>query len=335
MNDVLFAYPLFLHGLWLILLFTAIYVYNAIKRKPLVQLPSLSGFAHGPLSWKVRLRHLPFVLRMLAFSLLVVSIARPQSKSSWQDLHTEGIDIMMVIDVSTSMLAKDLKPNRLEAAKNVAADFIGNRPDDRLGLVIFSGESFTQCPLTSDHSVLVNLFSQVRTGVLENGTAIGMGLASAINRLKDSKAKSKVVILLTDGVNNAGAVSPLLAAELAKPYNIRVYTIGVGSRGYAYAPARVYPNGEFIYDYVKVEIDEKVLTETASITGGKYFRATNNNSLKKIYEEIDKMEKTIVEEKQYSKRTELFRPLALFSAGLLLIDFLLRLSVFKSATPLS
>jgi Ca-activated chloride channel family protein len=334
MRDVLFAYPLFLHGLWLILLFTAIYVFNAIKRKPLVQLPSLSGFFHSKLSWKVRLRHLPFVLRMLAFSLFVVSLARPQSKSSWQDLHTEGIDIMMGIDVSASMLAKDLKPNRLEAAKNVATDFIANRPDDRLGLVIFSGESFTQCPLTSDHSVLVNLFSQVRTGVLEDGTAIGMGLASAINRLKDSKAKSKVVILLTDGVNNAGAVSPLLAAELAKPYNIRVYTIGVGSRGSAYAPVRVYPNGEYIYDYVKVEIDEKVLNQIASLTGGKYFRATNNNSLKKIYAEIDKMEKTIVEEKQYSKRTELFRPLALFAAALLLIDFLLRLSVFKSATPL-
>jgi Ca-activated chloride channel family protein len=232
------------------------------------------------------------------------------------------------------MLAKDLKPNRLEAAKNVAIEFIENRPDDRLGLVIFSGESFTQCPLTSDHTVLKNLFTQVQTGVLQDGTAIGMGLASAVNRLKESKAKSKVVILLTDGVNNAGALSPLLAAELAKPFNIRIYTIGVGSRGKAYAPVGIYPNGQYVYDYVKVEIDEKVLSEIASITGGKYFRATSNSSLEKIYAEIDKMEKTIIEEKQYSKRTELFRPLALAASGLLILDLLLRLSIFKSARPI-
>lgn len=334
MSDVLFAYPVFFHGLWLILLFSGLYLYKSFRRKPVLQLSSLGGFEHSPVSWKVRLRHLPFLLRMIAFSLLIVALARPQSKTSWQDLHTEGIDIILGIDVSASMLAKDLKPNRLEAAKKVASDFIGSRPDDRLGLVIFSGESFTQCPLTSDHTVLINLFSQVKTGILEDGTAIGMGLASAINRLKDSKAKSKVVILLTDGVNNAGAVGPLLAAELAKPYNIRIYTIGVGSLGSALAPVALYPNGQYIYDYVKVEIDEKVLSEIASITGGKYFRATNNNSLKKIYAEIDKMEKTIVEEKQYSKRTELFRPLALMAAGLFLLDILLRLSLFKSATPI-
>jgi Ca-activated chloride channel homolog len=334
MNDVLFAYPIFFHGLWLVLLLTILYVHQNLKRKPLVHLPSFAGFEHAPLSWKLRLRHLPFILRMLAFALLMFALARPQSKSSWQDLHTEGIDIIMGIDVSASMLAKDLKPNRLEAAKKVATEFVGNRPDDRLGLVIFSGESFTQCPLTSDHTVLINLFSQVKTGVLEDGTAIGMGLASAINRLKDSKAKSKVVILLTDGVNNAGAVSPLLAAELAKPYNIRIYTIGVGSRGTALAPVGIYPNGQYVYDYVKVEIDEKVLSEIASYTGGKYFRATSNNSLEKIYGEIDKMEKTIVEEKQYSKRTELFRPLAIIAAGLFLLDLLLRITLFKSATPL-
>lgn len=333
MNDVLFAYPLFFHGLWLVLISTIFYVYRNLKKKPVVNLSSLSGFEHAPVSWRVRLRHLPFVLRMLAFSLLMLALARPQSRSSWQDLHTEGIDIMMGVDVSASMLAKDLKPNRLEAAKSVAAEFIGNRPDDRLGLVIFSGESFTQCPLTTDHSVLLNLFSQVRTGILEDGTAIGMGLASAINRLKDSRAKSKVVILLTDGVNNAGAVSPLLAAELAKPYNIRIYTIGVGSRGTAYAPVGIYPNGQYVYDYVKVEIDEKVLSEIAGLTGGKYFRATNNNSLKKIYAEIDKMEKTIIEEKQYSRRTELFRPLAIMAAGLFFLDLFLRLSLFKSAGP--
>ena len=333
MNDVLFAHPVFFHGLWLILFSIAYYVFQNLKRKPAIALSSFSGLEHAPVSWKVRLRHLPFILRMLAFSILMIALARPQSKSSWQDLHTEGIDIMMGVDVSASMLAKDLKPNRLEAAKNVASEFIGSRPDDRLGLVIFSGESFTQCPLTTDHSVLLNLFSEVKTGMLEDGTAIGMGLASTINRLKDSKAKSKVVILLTDGVNNAGAVSPLLAAELAKPYNIRIYTIGVGSRGKAYAPVGIYPNGQYVYDYVEVEIDEKVLSDIAALTGGKYFRATNNNSLKKIYEEIDKMEKTIIEEKQYSRRTELFRPLALLAAGLLLMDLVLRLSFFKSAGP--
>lgn len=333
MNDVLFAHPVFFHGLWLVLFSIAYYVFQNLKRKPAIALSSFSGLEHAPVSWKVRLRHLPFILRMLAFSILMIALARPQSKSSWQDLHTEGIDIMMGVDVSASMLAKDLKPNRLEAAKNVASEFIGSRPDDRLGLVIFSGESFTQCPLTTDHSVLLNLFSEVKTGMLEDGTAIGMGLASTINRLKDSKAKSKVVILLTDGVNNAGAVSPLLAAELAKPYNIRIYTIGVGSRGKAYAPVGIYPNGQYVYDYVEVEIDEKVLSDIAALTGGKYFRATNNNSLKKIYEEIDKMEKTIIEEKQYSRRTELFRPLALLAAGLLLMDLVLRLSFFKSAGP--
>ncbi|MCE3280671.1 MAG: von Willebrand factor type domain protein, partial [Bacteroidetes bacterium] len=265
--------------------------YNAELRVSAVQ--SFDGIKP---SLKQYLRHSLFVLRLLAISALIIVLMRPQSRSSWKDVKTEGIDIVMSLDISSSMLAKDLKPDRLEAAKDVAQDFIDSRPNDRIGLVIFSGESFTQCPLTSDHAVVKNLFAGIRTGMVADGTAIGDGLATAISRVKDSKAKSKVVILLTDGVNNQGAVAPLTAAEIAKVFGIRVYTIGLGTMGKALSPIAMYPNGQYEYGYVEVNIDEKSMNEIAEMTGGKYFRATDNKKLKEIYKEIDRMEKTIFEE---------------------------------------
>jgi Ca-activated chloride channel family protein len=239
---------------------------------------------------------------------------------------------MLSMDISASMLAQDLKPNRLDASKEVAKEFIDARPDDRIGLVIFSGESFTQCPLTSDHAVLKNIFTEVKTGMLADGTAIGLGLANAVSRIKSSKAKSKVIILLTDGVNNAGNISPSLAAEAAKPWGIRIYTIGVGTRGMAYSPVAIYPNGEYVYDYVQCDIDEATLKNISGMTGGKYFRATNRQSLKKIYEEIDKMEKSIVYERHFSKKSEWFFPFALLALILLIIEFTVSKTYLRSLT---
>ena len=230
------------------------------------------------------------------------------------------------------MLARDFKPNRLDASKELAMNFIDSRPNDRIGLVIFSGESFTQCPLTTDHAVLKNLFVSIKTGMVNDGTAIGLGLATAVNRLKDSKAKSKVVILLTDGVNNAGSIAPELAADVAKPFGIRVYTIGVGTKGMAYSPVGIYPNGQYAFDYIKCDIDENIMKKIADITQGKYFRATNNENLKDIYLEIDKLEKSIIEEKQYSKKSELFLPLAIAAAFCLLLELALKNTLFKSLT---
>jgi len=281
-------------------------------------------------SFKSYLRHSIFVLRLLVISLLIIVLARPQSRSSWKDVKTKGIDIVMSLDISGSMLAKDFKPNRLEAAKDVAQEFIDSRPNDRIGLVIFSGESFTQCPLTTDHAVIKNLFKDIRTGMVADGTAIGNGLATAVSRVKDSNAKSKVVILLTDGVNNQGQVAPLTAAEIAKAFNVRVYTIGVGTIGKALSPIAMYPDGTYQYGYVDVNIDEKSLTEIAEMTGGKYFRATDNKKLRDVYQEIDRLEKTIFEEKNFTNKAERFFPFALAAAVLLLLEFLLKNTVFKS-----
>jgi Ca-activated chloride channel family protein len=299
--------------------------YNAELRVSAVQ--SFDGIKP---SLKQYLRHSLFVLRLLAISALIIVLMRPQSRSSWKDVKTEGIDIVMSLDISSSMLAKDLKPDRLEAAKDVAQDFIDSRPNDRIGLVIFSGESFTQCPLTSDHAVVKNLFAGIRTGMVADGTAIGDGLATAISRVKDSKAKSKVVILLTDGVNNQGAVAPLTAAEIAKVFGIRVYTIGLGTMGKALSPIAMYPNGQYEYGYVEVNIDEKSMNEIAEMTGGKYFRATDNKKLKEIYKEIDRMEKTIFEEKNFTNKAERFLQFALAAAVLLLLEFTLKNTIFKS-----
>ena len=276
---------------------------------------------------KQRLRHLPYILKIIAAALLIIAIARPQSTANWEESATEGIDIVLAMDISGSMLARDLKPDRLEASKDVAMDFISKRKNDRVGLVIFAGESFTQCPLTTDHNVLLNLFKDVKSGMVEDGTAIGMGLATAVNRLKDSKAISKVIILLTDGVNNSGMVPPLTAAEIAQKFGIRVYTIGVGTEGFAPYPFQT-PFG-IQYQDVEVKIDEKTLQDIAILTDGKYFRAINNNSLKEIYKDIDALEKSKIEVTEFHKRSEEFLPFALWALGLLFLGFILQITYLK------
>ena len=250
---------------------------------------------------KNQLIHLPHLFKICALILLIIALARPQSSTNWEESTTEGIDIILSMDISGSMLAEDLKPNRLEASKEVAMDFISKRANDRVGLVIFSGESFTQCPLTTDHNVFINLFKDVKSGMVEDGTAIGMGLATAVNRLKESDAISKVIILLTDGVNNKGVVAPFTAAEIAKKFGIRVYTIGVGTEGYAPYPFQT-PFG-IQYQDVEVQIDEETLQNIATVTDGKYFRATNNSKLKEIYKDIDKLEKSKIEVTEFHKRS--------------------------------
>ena len=285
----------------------------------------------GPLNktktLKSKLRSLPQILNIIAICLLIIALARPQSSTNWEESTTEGIDIVLSMDISGSMLAEDLKPNRLEASKNVAVDFISKRVNDRIGLVIFSGESFTQCPLTTDHNVLINLFKDVKSGMVEDGTAIGMGLATAVNRLKDSDAISKVIILLTDGVNNKGVVAPFTAAEIAKKFGIRVYTIGVGSEGFAPYPFQT-PFG-IQYQDVEVQIDEETLQNIATVTDGKYFRATNNSKLKEIYKDIDKLEKSKIEITEFHKRSEEFSSFAIPAFLILLFGFILEKTYLK------
>lgn len=316
--------------LFLLLLLIPYIVWYILKRKKneaTLQISDARVYAHTPKSYKIYLLHLPFVLRLVALTMVILVLARPQSTNSWQNSEIEGIDIMLTIDVSTSMLAEDLKPNRLEAAKDVAAEFINGRPNDNIGIVVFAGETFTQCPLTTDHAVLLNLFEGIRTGIIEDGTAIGMGIANAVTRLKDSKAKSKVIILLTDGTNNKGDISPLTAAEIAKSFGIRVYTIGVGTNGTAPYP---YPTAMGIqYVNVPVEIDEKILTQIASATDGQYYRATSNSKLKEVYAQIDKLEKTKLNVREYSKRQEEYRLFALIAFLCVLLEVLLRNSILK------
>lgn len=329
-NDITFANK---ELRWLFLVIPLIIAWYIFKNKSLtaeVKTSSMEGFQGVKSSYKQYLRHLLIILRLATLSCLILVLMRPQSRSSYKDVKTEGIDIVMALDISTSMLAKDFKPNRLEAAEELATDFIDSRPNDRIGLVIFAGESFTQCPLTSDHDVIKNLFSGIKLGMLADGTAIGNGLATSVTRIKDSKAKSKVVILLTDGVNNQGSVAPLTAAEIAKAFGIRVYTIGLGTTGKALSFAGVYPDGSYAYEYADVVIDEKTMTEIADMTGGKYFRATGNEKLKDIYKEIDRMEKTIFEEKNFTNKSEHFLPFAITAAILLLIEFILKNTILKS-----
>ncbi|MBO5835750.1 MAG: VWA domain-containing protein [Bacteroidales bacterium] len=317
-----FAHPYYF--LLLLLLIPAIlwYVLKRKQRYASLQVSNTFAFQQMPKTWKQRCQHLPFVLRCLVFSLVVVVLARPQSVDSWQNTSTEGIDIVVALDISTSMLAEDLKPNRLEAAKSIASSFVADRHNDNIGLVLFAGESFTQCPLTTDHAVLMNLFGSIQCGMIEDGTAIGLGLANAVSRVKDSQAKSKVIILLTDGTNNRGDIDPLTAAELAKTFGIRVYTIGVGKKGKAPYPFQT-ANG-VVYQNVEVNIDEEPLKQIASLTGGVYFRATDNATLAGIYQEIDQLEKTKMQVREYSKRQEEFRPFALAAFLLLLIEIMLR-----------
>lgn len=324
-----FANKEYFWGFLIIPLLAIWYWKRNIKSTPEIMISFLPGIRDVPLTARVRLRHLPFIVRMLAITLLIIAIARPQSTLNWQDITTEGIDIVICLDISGSMLAEDFHPNRLEACKKIAMEFIDGRPDDRIGLVVFSGESFTQCPMTIDHSVLKNLFSGIKSGIIEDGTAIGNGLATSVNRIKESKAKSKVVILLTDGMNNAGFVAPLTAAEVAKQYNIRVYTIGTGTTGTAPYPFRT-PFGTIQYQNVPVEIDEGILKQIAAMTGGKYFRATSNRKLEDIYKEIDRLEKTKMETLYFSKKSELFFPILLTGGGLFLLEILLKLLVFRS-----
>lgn len=297
------------------------------KNEASLQIADTSVYATVPKSYKNYLIHLPFALRILTLALIIIVLARPQTTNSWQSSEIEGIDIMLAIDVSTSMLAEDLKPNRLEAAKEVAAEFVNGRPNDNIGITLFAGESFTQCPLTVDHAVLLNFIHGTRCGLIEDGTAVGMGIANAVSRLKESKAKSKVVILLTDGTNNRGDISPLTAAEIAKSFGIRVYTIGVGTNGEAPYP---YPVGGTVqYVNMKVEIDEKTLAQIASTTEGNYFRATSNSKLKEVYEEIDKLEKTKLNVKEFSKREEVYRSFALVAFCCFLLELLLRNTILR------
>jgi Ca-activated chloride channel homolog len=316
--------------LWLLLGIVPMIVWYVLrheKQDALFKMSGLHAFKNMKSSVRVKLKHIPFVLRMLAYILLVVALARPQSSNSWKSVDTEGIDVMMAMDISGSMLAEDFNPNRLAAAKDLAMEFVAGRPNDRVGLVIFAGESFTQCPLTTNHNELTRLFREVNSEMLKDGTAIGMGLASAVNRLKDSEAVSKVVILLTDGVNNSGQIGPETAAQIAKEYNIRVYTIGVGSKGTAPYPVRTAFGTQ--YQNMEVKIDEPVLQTISEITGGKYFRATDNEKLRAIYQEIDQMEKTIIQERQYTEKESRFFWFLLVGIGFIVLELLLQFTVFR------
>lgn len=323
-----FAYP---ELLWLLILLPLIatwYILQARKTSATMTISSLKPFEGGRRGLRVYLRHSLPILRALSVGFLIIALARPQNTNSWQKDSIEGIDIMLAMDVSGSMQAMDFKPNRLEAAKDVAISFINNRPNDNIGMVTFARESFTQCPLTTDHTVLLNMVQDLQMGVLDDGTAIGMGLATAVNRLKDSKAKSRVVILLTDGSNNMGDITPRMAADIARTFGIRVYTVGVGTRGEAPFPIQT-EFGVRIQN-VPVDIDEPTLDGIAEVSGGKYFRAVDNETLNEIYKEIDKLEKTRLMTKSFKAYEEKYFVYALIAFLLLLTEFLLRNTLLRS-----
>lgn len=335
-NNIQFAYPWVFWFLLIIPILVAFYIWkhnNFLSSK--VIMPSPFGQQNQPpVSYKTILHHVFFGVRMVVIALLIAVIARPQSTLSWKNVTREGIDIVIALDISSSMLSHDFTPNRVGAAKRVASNFIDSRPNDKIGLVIFSAEALTESPLTTDHSVIKNLFNDIRIDKpsmrpIDDGTAIGDGLATAVNRLNGDNNKSKVVILLTDGVNNTGSIAPLTAAEIAKVFGVRVYTIGVGTMGKAYGPVGSMGD-QYIYDYAPVEIDESLLSQIANITGGKYFRATDNESLKKIYSEIDQMEKTKFEVMSYTQRPEEFLPLAEIAALLLLLELIFRNTLLRT-----
>ncbi|MBL0684598.1 vWA domain-containing protein [Aquimarina mytili] len=330
-ENFVFENPQFFWLFLLLPLAIAWYIWKRNKQQAALKISSIKGFKASA-SWLTKLKPTLFLIRLIALSLIIIALARPRTVDvSTKTKTTKGIDIVMAIDVSASMLAKDLRPNRLEALKDVAAEFIKDRPNDRIGLVVYAGESFTKTPITSDKSIVLGSMKDVKyDNVLENGTAIGMGLATSVNRLKDSKAKSKVIILLTDGSNNAGFIDPKIASELAVEYGIKTYTIGIGTNGMALAPVAILPNGSFQYGRVQVEIDEDLLKEIAKATGGKYFRATNNKKLEQIYQEIDKLEKTDIEEFKFYNYEEKFRSLVLLAGLLVFVEFLLRYTVFRS-----
>lgn len=325
-KDITFANPHFLYLLLLLIPLIGWYIYKLKNTQASFGLSTTAQFLKIPPTWKVYMRHFPFVLRILALSALIMVLSRPQSINSTDTSKTEGIDIILALDISTSMLAEDFQPNRLVASKQLASEFVNDRPNDKIGLVIFAGESFTQCPLTTDHKVLLRLINEVNFNMINDGTAIGLGLANAVNRLKDSDSKSRVIILLTDGSNNMGQIAPLTAASLAAQYGIRVYTIGVGSRGIS--TLTIPGSNQKIK--VTADIDERVLTEIASLTGGQYFRATNNTSLKEIYNEIDEMEKRHISVNTVTRRKELYFPFALFALCLVGFELIIRRTVFRS-----
>lgn len=327
-----FANKEYLFLLVLLIPYLIWYLLYRKKSEPTIQMSDTFAYQYAPASLRQKLVWLPDLLRILTFVMVVMVLARPQTHNSWGKKTSEGIDIMLAMDVSTSMLAQDLKPNRIEAAKSVAAEFISGRPDDNIGLTIFAGESFTQCPMTTDHTSLLNLLQNVRTdiaekGLIEDGTAIGMGLANAVGRLKDSKTKSKVVILLTDGSNNMGDISPLTAAQIAKSLGIRVYTIAVGSKTVAPYPMQV--GGTVQYVNVRADVDTGTLTKIAQTADGHFYRATNTAELKQIYKDIDKLEKSKMEIKRFSKRYEAYQPFAIVAVLSLLLEILLRITWFR------
>ena len=323
-----FANPGYLFLLLLLIPIIGWYIYELHKADASLQISNTATLKRQPKSLRIYMMHIPFVLRTAVVILLTLALARPQLTNRYSNKDMEGIDIMMALDISGTMLAEDLKPNRLEAAKDVAKEFIANRENDQIGLVLFAGQSFTQCPLTTDHTALTNLFSMVQFGMIEDGTAIGLGLANAVNRIKDSPTKSKVIILLTDGSNNRGDIAPKTAAEIAKTYNIRVYTIGVGSHQNITIPVQT-PTGIQRIN-LDPEFDETTLKEIATMTGGAYFRATDNASLEEIYQQIDKMEKTKIQVKQYAKHTDYFIPYLIAALVCLLLEVILRYFVLRT-----
>jgi Ca-activated chloride channel family protein len=328
MQDIVFAQPGYF---WLLLIIPALIAYQwlvARKKQPQVVYSGFEPFEKKPATFRERLLNTPLLFRCLAVALMIVALARPQSTSKSTSVTTEGIAIMLALDLSSSMLAEDLKPNRIEAARKTAIEFVDARKNDLIGLTIFSGEAFTQCPITSDHTVVKNMIAKMKTGLLIDGTAIGEGLAAAIARLKDSPAKSKVIILLTDGVNNAGAIAPLTAGEIAKTFGIRVYTIGVGKQGMAPYPIKTPFGTQYVNQ--EVQIDEDIMKQISAATDGKYFRATDNKSLKNIYAEIDKLEKTKVEVSEYKRYSEEYLPWLMAAGLFLLLEMVLRYTLLKS-----
>lgn len=330
MKEITFAEPVFLYLLLLIPAVIAFYLLKQQKASASFRVPGLSQFKESKITFRHYLRHILFAFRVIAIGLIIIVLARPQTTDKFQDVTTEGIDIVLALDISGSMLARDFRPDRLEASKNVATEFISGRPYDRIGLVVFSGESFTQCPLTTDHAVLINLLRDIESGMIEDGTAIGNGLATAVNRIKDSNAKSRVIILLTDGVNNRGEIAPATAADIAKTFGIRVYTIGVGTQGMAPYPVQT-PYG-IQYQNMPVEIDENILRGISDVTGGMYFRATDNNKLIQVYNEIDKLEKSKIDVRQFSRKDEKFLIPALIAFILVALELLIRNTVFRNLT---
>lgn len=328
LKGITFASPHYLYLLLIIPLLVAWYFYRQRRNYADIQVPTTKNIEGTRMSLRLYLYHSLYILRMLALALLVIVLARPQKSLSRQDISVEGIDIVLAMDISGSMLAQDFSPNRIEASKNIAMEFIDGRPSDRIGLVIFSGEAFTQCPLTTDHAVLKNLFRDIKSGMIEDGTAIGDGLATAVNRLRNSTAISKVIILLTDGVNNMGSLDPLSAAEIAKLYGIRIYTIGIGTMGIAPYPVQT-PFGIQMQN-MEVKIDEPLLQQVSKMTDGKYFRATGNTKLRSVYKEIDKLEKSKIDVTEFRKKKEEYLFIALAALILLAAEVILRNTVFRN-----